>query len=108
MTERVKQSVKKDTWVEIYQVVLAAGERAPQVPDDTRKVPLEMRARGWLVEPANLNEAAEIKTPAGRHLWGTLIEINPAYTHGFGPPIPELTHIGSEVRALLRDKGLFT
>lgn len=108
MTERIEQNVNKDTWVEIYQVVLTAGERAPQVPDDTHKVPLEMRVRGWLVEPASLNEAAEIKTPAGRHLRGTLIEINPAYHHGFGPPIPELTPIGSEVRALLHDKGLFT
>jgi hypothetical protein len=55
-----------------------------------------------------LNEAAEIKTPAGRHLRGTLIEINPAYRHGFGAPIPELTPVGKEVRALLRGKGLFT
>ena len=108
MTKSIKENIEKGTWVEIYQVALSADERAAQVPDDTRKVPLEMRVRGWLVEPASLNEAAEIKTPAGRLLRGTLVEINPAYTHGFGSPIPELTPIGSEVRALLREKGLFT
>ena len=107
MTEHINQRINKGTWVEIYQVVLAVGERVPQVPDDTHKVPLEMRVRGWLVEPASLSEAAEIKTPTGRHLTGTLVEINPAYTHGFGSPIPELTQIGSEVRAILRDRGLF-
>jgi hypothetical protein len=95
------------TWVEIYHVVLKASERAPQLPEDTRQVPLEMRVKGWLVKPAGLNEAAEIKTPAGRHLRGTLIEINPAYRHGFGAPIPELTPVGKEVRVLLRGKGLF-
>lgn len=99
--------IKAGTWVEIYQVILDARERAPQVPDDTRKVPLEMRARGWLTVQASMNEEVEIKTPTGRHLKGTLVEINPAYSHGFGSPIPELTSVGSEVRTLLRDRGLF-
>ena len=99
--------VKAGTWVEIYQVILDANERALQVPDDTRKVPLEMRARGWLVAQASMNEEVEIKTPTGRHLKGTLVEINPVYSHGFGSPIPELTPVGGEVRALLRDRGLF-
>ena len=103
MTEHVAAG----TWVEIYQVVLTEGERASQVPEDTRHVPLELRVRGWLVESANLHDEAEITTPAGRHLRGILVETNPAYTHGFGHPIPELTPIGSEVRALLQDKGLF-
>jgi len=48
-------------------------------------------------------EAAEILTPAGRRLRGTLVAVNPAYTHGFGAPIPELSRIGSEVRAFLRE-----
>ncbi|MCI0506685.1 MAG: 2-amino-4-ketopentanoate thiolase [Gammaproteobacteria bacterium] len=104
MTERVAAG----TWVEIYRVVLAANERAPQLPEDTRQVPLEMRVKGWLVKAAELNGDAEIKTPAGRQLRGTLVEINPAYRHGFGSPIPELTPIGNEVRALLRTKGWFT
>jgi hypothetical protein len=80
-------------------------ERAPQVPEDTQRTPLEMRAKGFLAEPASLGDEAEIETPAGRHLRGVLAAINPAYTHGFGPPIPELSGIGGEVRAMLGERG---
>ena len=34
--------VKKGTWVLIHRNILEPEERAPQVPDDTKKVPLEM------------------------------------------------------------------
>ena len=82
-------------------MLLRPGERAPQIPDDTKAVPLEMRVKGFLAAPAALGEEAEIITPAGRRLRGALNEVNPPYTHGFGPPIPELSSIGQEVRALL-------
>jgi len=97
--------IEKGTWVEIHDVVLEAGERAPQIPEDTRRVPLEMRVKGFLSAPAAIGEAAEIETLSGRHLRGTLVEVNPAYTHSFGAPLPELSSVGCEVRALLRDKG---
>jgi hypothetical protein len=97
--------VANGTWVEIYRVVLPAGERAPQVPADTARVPLEMRVKGFLAEPAAVGAQAEIMTAAGRRLRGTLVEINPAYTHGFGAPVPELTTIGGEVRTILRQRG---
>lgn len=93
------------TWVEIHRVVLAAGERAPQVPADTQAVDLEMRVKGWLVATTAIGEQAEIETPAGRHLKGTLVAVNPAYDHGFGAPIPELSGIGVEQRARLRKGG---
>lgn len=98
MTERVD----KGTWVEIHSIVLPAGERAPQVPADTQRVPLEMRVKGFLAAPARLGDEVNIVTAAGRSLSGTLVEVNPAYAHGFGSPVPELTGIGAEVRALLR------
>jgi hypothetical protein len=101
MTERIA----KGAWVEIHSIVLPAGERAPQVPEDTQHVPLEMRVKGFLAAPAALGEETEIVTPAGRCLRGTLVEVNPAYTHGFGSPIPELSTIGGEVRAILRKRG---
>ncbi|MGB5278527.1 MAG: 2-amino-4-oxopentanoate thiolase subunit OrtA [Gammaproteobacteria bacterium] len=97
--------VEKGTWVEIYNVVLPANERAPQVPADTRRVPLEMRVKGFLLAPAAIGGNAEIETLSGRHLRGRLAEVNPAYTHSFGSPVPELSPIGCEVRALLREKG---
>ena len=97
--------IDEGTWVEIHSIILPAGKRAPQVPEDTQQVPLEMRVKGFLLEPASLNEEAEIITTVGRHLRGTLIEVNPAYTHQFGAPIPELSTIGGEVRAILRERG---
>ena len=93
-------------WVEIHRCVLQTGERAPQVPEDTRGVPLEMRVKGFLVAPAAPGETAEIVTTVGRRLQGTLTEVNPAYTHGFGAPLPELSTIGGEVRDMLRERGL--
>ncbi len=96
------EPIVSGTWVEIHRVVLGPAERAPQVPEDTRAAPLEMRVKGFLVEPAILGDEVTIVTPAGRHLRGTLTAGNPAYTHGFGAPIPELTMIGEEVRTILR------
>ena len=95
------ESIKAGTWVEIHRVLLKPGERAPQVPEDTRDVALEMRVKGFLVQRSRLGEDAEVVTRAGRRLQGRLVEANPAYTHGFGPPIPELLAIGNDVRALL-------
>jgi len=94
----------KDTWVEIRAIILDAGARAPQVPEDTQHVPLEMRAKGFLVAPAEPGEEAEILTVAGRRLRGTLVSANPSYAHGFGPPISALLPIAREVRALLRNE----
>lgn len=102
MAERIAQG----TLVDIHRCVLQPDERAPQVPGDTRQVPLEMCVKGFLLAPAAPGEPAEIMTPAGRRLSGTLTAVNPSYTHGFGDPLPELSAIGGEVRAILRERGL--
>ncbi len=99
--------VAQGTWVEIHCVALAPYERAPHVPEDTRGVPLEMRVKGFLAAPAALGAQAEIVTTTGRRLSGILKRANPSYTHGFGPPIPELSNVGGEVRAILRTRGRF-
>jgi hypothetical protein len=98
-------TIEQGRWVEIRSVVLHAGERAPRVPEDTRQVPLEMRARGFLARPARPGEEALITTLTGRQLSGTLVSVEPAYDHGFGTPVPELLDIAGEVRALLEDGG---
>ena len=101
MTELVAQG----SWVEIQNIILEVGERAAQVPQDTRQVPLELRVKGFLVAAAALGDEAEIETPTGRRLCGRLTTANPAYTHTFGSPVPELSTIGGEVRAILREQG---
>jgi hypothetical protein len=84
------EQATKHTWVEVHRMVLAPGERAPQVSAETQQVPLEMRVKGFLLRDAAVGEEVDILTPAGRVLTGTLAAINPAYTHLYGPPIPEL------------------
>jgi len=101
MTERAV----KNTWVEIGAVVLQKDERAPNLPDDTKQVPLEMRVKGFLLHDAEKGAEAEILTPSGRTVRGTLTEINPVYAHMFGRPIPELSPIAGEIRAILRERS---
>jgi 2-amino-4-ketopentanoate thiolase alpha subunit len=101
----VAEPIAPGTWVELHTIVLSPRERAPRLPEDSKRVPLEMRVKGFLLAPALMGEEAEILTPAGRRLRGMLKEVNPAYTHGFGAPIPELSSVGSEARALLRVRG---
>lgn len=90
------------SWVEIHRIVLVPGERAPQCPSDTQHATLEMCIEGFLTTSVTVGEAAEVVTVASRRLLGTLTQVNPGYTHAFGPPIPELLSIGGEVRAILR------
>jgi len=109
MNAGMKRKKRKETlqaakgcWVEIHRVVLEPSERAPRIPPETRRVPLEMRVKGFLVHDAILGEEAEIVTAAGRRLRGRLAQLNPPYRHGFGEPVPELSQVGRELRALLR------
>jgi hypothetical protein len=64
-----------------------------------------MRVKGFLLHDAEMGGEAEIITSSGRTLRGTLTEINPVYPHTFGRPIPELSPIAGEVRAILRERG---
>ena len=100
MTERAA----KNTWVEIGKIVLEKGERSPKLPEDTQQVPLEMRVKGFLRHDATIGGEAAILTPAGRTVNGTLTEINPEYAHRFGRPIPELSPIAEEIRAIFRER----
>lgn len=105
MTESAARARRND-WVRIHWVILAAGERAPSVPDDTKAVPLEARANGWLdIEEAAVGDEVAIHTAAGRTLTGTLVEVNPAFGHGFGEPIEQLLAIGPDLRRRVRRAG---
>lgn len=92
--------VKKGEWVRIHKIILQPSERAPQVPEDTKEVPLEMWDKGYLQEYANLGDQVKILTVTGREETGTLIEVNPYYTHNFGTFVPELLVISKQVREI--------
>lgn len=97
--------VRSGSWVQVHAAVLAPGERAPQVPADTQKVPLEMWVKGFLDEDAELGAEATVTTVTGRKVRGKLVAVNPAYTHGFGSEVPELRSIGCELKNFLAEGG---
>lgn len=89
------------TWVQIKTVVLPPEGRAPQVPDDTKRVPLEMLLKGFLVHDGEVQSRVTVKTLTGRLVEGVLVDAAPAYNHGFGAAIPELQRIGIELRQII-------
>jgi hypothetical protein len=95
------EAVGSGTWVEVEQVVLEPGARAPQVPDDTQATPLVLRVHGRLAGAGRPGEEVEIETRSGRRLRGRLVDPSPRYRHGFGAPVPELTAAADEARAIL-------
>ncbi|MCX7950522.1 MAG: 2-amino-4-oxopentanoate thiolase subunit OrtA [Clostridiales bacterium] len=95
--------VKKGTYVQIHQIVLQSDERAANLPEDTKKVPLEMWVKGYLNHDAKLGEEVEITTLTSRVVRGKLVEVNPSYKHDFGKFVPELLKIGHDLRLILKD-----
>ncbi len=95
-------NAKKGDWVRIHKVILTSDERAPQVPDDTKQVPFEMWDKGFLLDDfASVGDEVNVETIIGRTLSGKMIEINPQFNHGWGKCIPEILHIGRQVKGIL-------
>lgn len=88
---------KQGDWVRIHSVVLAPGQRAPQVPEDTARVPLEMWVKGYLTQDARIGDTVTVRTAAGRLAQGTLIEDGLSYSHSFGDNVPELRQVANMV-----------
>lgn len=95
------KAAKKGDWVQIHQIVLTPEERAPQVPEDTKKVPLELWVKGFALHDAETGSEVEIKTTTGRKVKGTLVDINPRYIHDFGDFVPELLQIDVQLKEVL-------
>lgn len=93
--------VKKGDWVQIHQMVLKPEERAVHLPEDTRKVPLELWVKGFAKCDCKLGDMVEITTVTGRVVKGTLMEVNPGYIHDFGECMPELLNIGPQLKQIL-------
>lgn len=93
---------RKGDWVQIHVVVLRPEERAANIPEDTRIVPLEMWVKGRLAdEQAEIGDLVCIETRTGRRETGRLCAVNPSYSHSFGDYIPELLTIDEQVRSLV-------
>ena len=93
---------KKNDWVQIHINVLKPEERATNIPEDTRHVPLEMWVKGHLInETAEIGDTVRVCTKTGREAEGTLCAVNPSFKHNFGDYIPELDTIDETVKSIL-------
>lgn len=63
-----------------------------------------MWVKGFLEKEASIGDNVEVTTIIGRKMEGRLVSENPPYSHTFGKVIPELLHVGPELRELI-DKG---
>lgn len=92
---------KKGDWVQICRVVLPAGQRAPQVPEDTRKCDLLMWVKGFAQSDVEEGDEVEVLTITGRREKGIICAVNPCYIHSYGKFVPELLEIQMQLRKLL-------
>ena len=88
-------------WVEVERVLLEPAERASNLPPETASKPLLTWVKGFAAGDAGLGDEVTVETMTGRTVTGRLSAINPGYFHTFGQPIPELTHVGADLRARL-------
>ena len=93
--------IKKGSWVQIRKVVLNPDERAYNLPEATKKVPLLLWVKGYLLKDAEINDNVKIKTVTGRIEEGELLTVNPSYMHTYGNFIPEIKEIDSIVKDML-------
>jgi len=93
--DKAMSKIAKGTWVEIERVLLQPEERAPNLPEDTRKCPYVLRISGFLQEDAELGAEAKINSIIGHEHGGRLRVVNPSYGHSFGTTVPELLTIGT-------------
>lgn len=86
-------NIDKGTFVRVRKTLLQPSERAENLPEDTKKVPLKMWVKGHLLEEGELYDYAYIKTVTGRIDYGRVKEIEPPYKHGFGDFVKEILTI---------------
>jgi hypothetical protein len=90
-------------WVEVERVLLEPADRSKNLPSETAEKPLRMWIKGFAQAAGDLGDALTVKTMTGRLVEGSLSAINPGYFHTFGKPIPELVHVGVDLRARLAE-----
>jgi len=102
--EYVKNALRGDL-VQIHKVILTPEQRLEDIPACTKRVPYEAWIKGFLLDDeAMIGDIVRIETFIGRQLSGTLVEVNPEYTHHFGKPQPTLLSVGTEARKQI-EKG---
>lgn len=93
--------IRKGSWVQIHKIILNPEERTALIPEETKKVPLEMWVKGFLNSDASLNEEVSVTTLTNRVETGTLVALDPSYHHDYGDFVSELHQIDSMVKTAL-------
>ena len=95
---------KKGDWIRIKKIVLRAEERSSNLPEDTKKVPLEMWDKGFLLdESASLGDWVRVETIIGREIEGEFEQEDPSYDVNYGASVNETLYIGRQLREMLGD-----
>jgi len=92
---------REGDWVEVEVKLLDPADRSRNLPPETAEKPLMMWVKGFAEGEAALGEELIIETITGRKVTGALSAVNPGYYITYGDPIPELTHVGRDLRARL-------
>lgn len=93
---------RKNDYVRIHRSILRPEERTGKLPEDTKKVPLEMWVKGWLQEDqAKIGDTVTVKTVVGRTETGVLLEEAPCYGLNYGEYVPEILEIDRRLRSVL-------
>jgi 2-amino-4-ketopentanoate thiolase alpha subunit len=92
---------REGDWVEVECKLLDPADRSRNLPPETAEKPLMMWVKGFSEGEAALGEELTIETITGRKVTGALSAVNPGYFITYGNPIPELTHVGRDLRARL-------
>ena len=91
MGDDQRRDAQRGDLVQIHKIILTPEQRSMDLPASTKTVPYEAWIKGFLLEDrAGIGDTVRIETFIGREISGTLVEINPVYSHNFGKPRPEL------------------
>lgn len=92
---------KRGDRVKVHSIVLTPSERADSLPEETKRVPLELWVTGRLEKDAERGDTVWINTRTGRRVSGTLVDDAPCYDHTYGAFVPELRVAGDQAFLLL-------
>jgi hypothetical protein len=92
---------REGDWVEVECKLLDPADRSTNLPPETAEKPLMMWVKGFATGDAAMGEELTVETITGRKVTGALSAVNPGYFITYGNPIPELTHVGRDLRAKL-------
>jgi hypothetical protein len=90
--------------IRIRKTVLKPGERSERIPEETRRTPMVMWVKGFLIDESGaVGDMVTVETDTGRRVTGELVDETPSWNHGFGRQVPELDELARRMRVLARE-----